>query len=337
MSHSKELFQIASQLDKYTDYETPELDALIEATVDVGKSWSGSWLDSKSRTYNKDFKPTSDIYGQESQEPKIYGYPPSPDWREYRFDDVKQHINEKAGNPSTDHFSDDNRDATTVFKKAKSSALSFVYENFDIEGDRFFQSWLDKMDDLEILTERDIIESQRPLNQQAPKNRTASKINPGFFRSSKKSKSNWEFLASFATKSQEYSPDVIKEDMKTPPHVVVLAETLATKHPFDSCKALKEQIVEMASHLQNIEKTLLKEGKIGTKVFIGHGRSHCWRELKDFISDSLKLPCDEFNCVPTAGLTIPERLEQMLDQAYIAFLVMTAEDEQADGTQPMPV
>ena len=73
-------------------------------------------------------------------------------------------------------------------------------------------------------------------------------------------------------------------------------------------------------------------GSIGTNIFIGHGRSQDWRELKDFISDKLKLPWDEFNRVPVAGFTNIARLAEMLNQASMAFLVMTAEDEQTDGT-----
>ena len=73
-------------------------------------------------------------------------------------------------------------------------------------------------------------------------------------------------------------------------------------------------------------------GTVGNRVFIGHGHSQSWRDLKDFIDKRLKLPCDEFSRVSTAGMTIPERLEEMLDEACIAFLVMTGEDEQADGT-----
>jgi predicted nucleotide-binding protein len=45
----------------------------------------------------------------------------------------------------------------------------------------------------------------------------------------------------------------------------------------------------------------------------------------------VKLPCDEFNRVPVAGVTTIARLMQMLDDAAIAFLIMTAEDEQAGG------
>jgi Predicted nucleotide-binding protein containing TIR-like domain len=71
--------------------------------------------------------------------------------------------------------------------------------------------------------------------------------------------------------------------------------------------------------------------KTGTTVFIGHGRSPLWRELKDFLVDRLHLTVDEFNSVPTAGVATVERLAEMLDAAVFAFLIMTAEDEQPDG------
>jgi predicted nucleotide-binding protein len=54
--------------------------------------------------------------------------------------------------------------------------------------------------------------------------------------------------------------------------------------------------------------------------------------LKDFIEDRLGLPVDEFNSVPIAGLTTTSRLSELLDAAAFAFLVMTGEDEQVDGT-----
>ena len=71
--------------------------------------------------------------------------------------------------------------------------------------------------------------------------------------------------------------------------------------------------------------------EIGTNIFLGHGRSHIWKDLKDFIQDRMHLPWDEFNRVPVAGITNISRLNQMLSDAAIAFLVMTGEDEQADG------
>ena len=71
----------------------------------------------------------------------------------------------------------------------------------------------------------------------------------------------------------------------------------------------------------------------GGKIFIGHGHSAVWRDLKDFLHDRLKLNWVEFNRDPVAGLSTKERLEQMLNQSAFAFLVMTAEDEYNDGTR----
>ncbi len=70
---------------------------------------------------------------------------------------------------------------------------------------------------------------------------------------------------------------------------------------------------------------------VGTNVFVGHGHSLIWRELKDFVEDRLHLPVDEFNSIPVAGITTTARLSELLDAAAFAFLIMTAEDEQADG------
>ena len=88
--------------------------------------------------------------------------------------------------------------------------------------------------------------------------------------------------------------------------------------------------LELFDELADI--TPCPSNSIGTNIFIGHGRSQDWRELKDFINDRLKLPWDEFNRVPVAGTTNIVRLAEMLDNAGMAFLIMTAEDEQPDGT-----
>ena len=180
VSHSQKLFQIAGQLDKHTNYETSELDALIEVAESVGESWSGAW-DSYLREsiYNKDFQPTDAVY-KPGGEPQYgpYGVRLGPDWQTYSFNEVQQYINEKVGNLSIDRFSDDVKDATKAFKRTKSSALSFVYENFDTESDKFVQSWIGEIEELQIFAESDFIEFQRSLNQQASKNQNSSENKP---------------------------------------------------------------------------------------------------------------------------------------------------------------
>lgn len=66
-------------------------------------------------------------------------------------------------------------------------------------------------------------------------------------------------------------------------------------------------------------------------VFIGHGQSLVWREIKDFVADELKLEWDEFNRSTPTGRTAKERLEEMLNRCNFALLVLTAEDEYTSG------
>ncbi len=125
----------------------------------------------------------------------------------------------------------------------------------------------------------------------------------------------------------------IQAGLHTPPHITVLAQILAIRYPFTACEKLSKLSRRAASHIQNVEKHRTQSERIGTNVFIGHGRSQVWKDLKDFIQDRIHLPWDEFNRVPVAGFTNIARLSQMLDESAIAFLIMTAEDEQADGKQ----
>jgi hypothetical protein len=69
-----------------------------------------------------------------------------------------------------------------------------------------------------------------------------------------------------------------------------------------------------------------------TTIFIGHGRSAVWRELKDLLSESLGLSWQEFNREPIAGMSVVERLETLLEKVGFAFLILTAEDEHADNS-----
>ena len=68
------------------------------------------------------------------------------------------------------------------------------------------------------------------------------------------------------------------------------------------------------------------------KIFIGHGRSLVWREFKDFLVETLGLEYEEFDRISAAGKSINNHLEEMLDKSCMAFLVMTGEDAQADGS-----
>jgi predicted nucleotide-binding protein len=91
------------------------------------------------------------------------------------------------------------------------------------------------------------------------------------------------------------------------------------------------QLPDASSTLVNMTENHMRRTE-GT-VFIGHGgRSQAWRDLKDLLQERLGLKPDEFNMEPAAGMTTKERLEEMLNSAVFAFLIMTAEDEHSDKT-----
>jgi len=123
----------------------------------------------------------------------------------------------------------------------------------------------------------------------------------------------------------------MSQGLWTPPHISVLADVISMKAPKEACESLATIVRRSFSHLERTEKRMAKAERIGTNVFIGHGRSKEWKDLKDFINDRMRLPWDEFNGIPVAGIPNTVRLSTMLDAAAIAFLVLTAEDETADG------
>lgn len=67
------------------------------------------------------------------------------------------------------------------------------------------------------------------------------------------------------------------------------------------------------------------------KIFIGHGRNLQWRTLKDHLSEKHGYEIEAFEVGSRAGLTVVDVLESMLEESSIAILVMTGEDESADG------
>lgn len=76
----------------------------------------------------------------------------------------------------------------------------------------------------------------------------------------------------------------------------------------------------------------LEESELKPTIFIGHGRSPLWRELKDHLQDMHGYSVEAYEVGARAGHSIRDILDSMLDNSSFAFLVMTAEDEMSDGT-----
>ena len=149
---------------------------------------------------------------------------------------------------------------------------------------------------------------------------------------------NLERLEEIAQEARETFHEA-KADIASVHHAYVQHQgrLQAIANAFFTCGQLARIAERSRRHIERVEASAPDPQTApatapGDKVFIGHGRSQDWRVLKDFVGERLHLPYDEFNRVATAGRSTVERLAEMLDQAAIAFLVLTAEDETAEKT-----
>lgn len=68
------------------------------------------------------------------------------------------------------------------------------------------------------------------------------------------------------------------------------------------------------------------------KIFIGHGGSPQWRDLKDHLHERHGYDVIAYETGSRAGHTIRDVVAEMLDSSSFAILVMTGEDTMDDGT-----
>jgi len=262
------------------------------------KAFSGSWLGYHSRVYYVGFISPSPGDSFSVEWGLMHARSNGTGWREFRSDEVIKLIEAEAGNPDLDGFLFEAKPVAERFDELHGfivSRLSYaVAANPD---DKFLADLLAKAKLIRVLDADEWIDAISPKDSVMSRDMTA-----------------------------------MSAGRQVPPHVRVSAKVAAIEIVYEACKELAKVTNKAVTHLAYEQKQAEQAARIGSRVFIGHGRATAWRDLKDFLQDRLHLPYDEFNRVPVAGVTNIVRLGQMLDGAAIAFLVMTAEDEQADGS-----
>jgi predicted nucleotide-binding protein len=305
MQSYEELFELARKLQEAAAIADAEiislpLNALSAAADQIKRSFSGSWLGYHSRVYYDGLVPAPPgaNFSQEwgLQDMSITSLGSRGDWCEWDFDEVKAHIFDVAENPDIGPARQAASTAIGVFDTAKSEITSILENELGEKADAFLAKLKSDLENIEPMSKTVVAQRWSPKGQIMTRDMVA-----------------------------------MGQGTKVPPHIDILAEVASIRHSFGICKAAADVSTKAASHLERKSRKKKVSGRIGTNVFIGHGRSRAWRELKDFVQDRLALPWDEFNRVPVAGVTNIARLSEMLDAAAIALLVMTAEDEMIDG------
>jgi predicted nucleotide-binding protein len=297
---SEQLKEENKKLNKYLNYDYSSINPLINEAEIISKAWSGSWLGYHSSVYYENFSipPRGAHFSIEwglYNDYKMLGMESIGNWIEYNSDKVISYIENKAGNIDLSNIKKDSFEANKLIEEVKDDVLLIIHAK-NLTDDKFINKLVDELEKIKILSHNDFIKSYMPKG-------------------------------AISTRDQKVDKKLIP-----PPHIIVSSAVYEIIASFNTLEQLSKTILKISKYLDNMEVQMSNNIKqTGSHIFIGHGRSSDWRDLKDFIQDRLNLAWDEFNRIPVAGLSNTNRLNQMLDQSCFAFLIMSAEDEQLDG------
>ena len=264
-----------------------------ERLEQLEQSHSRSWFGDHSTTYFEDFlaPPPGRSFDVEWGFVSTYRGAPNPGWRTYSRKEICDYVFREIGEGIFDELNTVAEQLTDSFTTVRDQAIDVV----DV---------LVANHKLELL-----VRYKKKLEQDLAPYGVVDYIN-GRLKS---------------TPNMTRDSEEIAKGRATPTHV----QHFAAIKSFDVNRSRAKQT---AGILRNIIEAvgLHEQTDMSTSgssvIFIGHGRSELWRVLKDFVSDRLELGCEEFNTVPTAGMSTQERLSEMLDGCGFAFLILTGED-----------
>ena len=300
----EKISQIVQEMDDLHQQATEigvsrTLHLLDQAGYEVGQSWSKSWQGYHANVYYQDFRsPETGAYFNASRGLRNrgkFGPPTSGAWVEYDPQTVIEEIHDRAGDPDIAPLLSFKQTADARFRNAKSNLLSIIDIEMHRRHSEFLAARKDELNALLTSTEVQVINAWRPKRQGTN------------------------------------DLDALQQGPTTPPHLQVRAGVAALQSTVASVRSLGELSNQVKFHISHEHRRMQGEGSTGNRVFLGHGHSHLWRDLKEFLTERLDLQVDEFSRISTAGLSTKERLQTMLDTSGFAFLVMTGEDEQIDG------
>jgi hypothetical protein len=281
-SEVDELRSLASRLrQSAANDEDPHvrdvLARLHETAIKFAEAWSGSSLGYHATVYYENFAtpPQGAHFSSEwGGKPGALGEGTTGRWMEYRFEDVLKRIYADAGDQDLDDIEAKAAEARREADSAKAVATSILSVYLSQRDDTYLANLRDDIQKSEALTVRQAIAVQLPRGTIMSRDSRA-----------------------------------LTGGVGPAPHQQVLAAVTSIKSAFDTCSELARLLDRTGDHIERASALgFSTRSRQGGSVFIGHGHSPLWRELKDFIHERLKLPWDEFNRVPVAGTTNIERL-----------------------------
>lgn len=302
MTASEELLELADKLlamhEHFSASHQATLKLIMEAATDLTRSWSGSNLGYHADVYYAGLvpRPSGARFSSEWGIEERWGFDETRgDWREFDRETVLEEIYSRAGANPDDARPDSALLAEQVMA-AKAELRSILVIAAKQSKDEILAQLREKAETYNIESAQHFARAQ--IGNATRMSRDSRAVTQGF---------------------------------RIAPHQQVIADLNTISQPAIVAKLLADIARQAGKHLNRLTRGTKGKSVVSNHVFIGHGRSLDWVLLKDFVKDRLGLKYDEFNRVPVAGISTIDRLSEMLGSAAIAFMVLTAEDEQKDG------
>jgi len=251
MKAFEELSELAKQLEAAAalanteDIQQP-LKALQDAANQVGRAFSGSWLGYHSRVYYQGFEtpPPGANFSREWGLRHPEGY--RGGWREYNYAEVEAHIEALAKHPNLDPARAAARQADEVFDNDKAQIMSILETELASQPDALLSNLKAELEKLE--PQFDVPRHWSPSGPSVTRDTMA-----------------------------------MGQGIMMPAHITAMAKVASLRHSFDICNKAANMAMKAASHLERKKRKSVTANRVGTNVFIGHGRSRMWLELKVFV------------------------------------------------------
>ena len=164
-----DLKDVADRLAAVTaDGDDPVISGPVKAGVDacskVERAWSRSWLGYHSRVYYADFAPPPPgaRFSSEWGFLPAFGNSTRGDWREYRYEDVIDAIEEIAATPDLSVAQDYEKRAQAALEDGKASVVSLLTTVLSIHDDPLVREALDEAKSMEPFTQYGVVRMQMP-------------------------------------------------------------------------------------------------------------------------------------------------------------------------------
>lgn len=286
--------------ERQDELKAQPLEALEAAANEVGRSWSKSNLGYQANVYYKGFRtpPPGAMFSREWGFQGVF-LGTTGDWHPYSEQEVIAYIEKVAGAPDLTEVRQTSGSirplVEALIERARSTAAKIPPPHDDYLKDN--------LEELQRVT--------LPSVQTLARMQMHTTSGQFVIRDMQAAEGGWQPSG----------------------HQIALASVLYIRSPYKSAEWLAKVCERLGRHLEGegagAEKAVVQ---LGSKIFIGHGgASSEYLKLGVWLTDR-GLEWEVFDRKPTAGLSTKERLLEMLDNAQMAFLLMTPEDEAADGT-----